>query len=233
MSKKTQTLVQEGKSVLLGEESTVYLIDMSSSMAEFLGDYKGFPLKKDEAVVKALSAMMEARLSYPTADRVAIVVFSTAYESRSMSPVVVNLGPCSSKHVSKIVKLYGSGCTPMYQGLEKAARVLAEAEGLVRIVMMSDGEPNEGYSKSEILALGLKLSKQYGFIIDTIGIGIPGKTSCYDERFLKTLAHNGAGQFFPIEDVDALVKLLRQTAIERRTLIGSGIKLLGDGLMAV
>lgn len=225
----TQALasLKEGEDVLLSEEETVYLVDGSGSMCETIGYDGDVSVTKCEAVRKAMTAMMDARLSYATADKAGIVVFGV--NGRSMTEVVAPLEVVSHNHVASISRIGAGGGTPMFQGLEKAAAMLSNANGLARIVLMSDGEPNEGYNKPDIIGLVRKLSKQYGFIIDTVGIGVPEKTHSYDEQFMKDMANEGAGQFFPIDNVEELVKLLKKTAIERKALFGDGIKLLGDG----
>ena len=222
---------KEGEDVLLSEEKTVYLIDTSGSMEYCLGATEESVLTKCQAVRRAMKEMLKARLAYPTADHVAIVEFGTSGWGDAQTRISCELRPVTAggKHFRAAEGISANACTPMYQGFEKAAEVLASSEGLVRIVMMSDGEPNAGYDKADVVDLVTRLSRQYGFVIDTVGIGIPGATSTYDERFMKLCASRGAGQFFPIEDVDALVKMLRQTSIERQGLIGSGVKLLGEG----
>lgn len=224
---KALSKLKEGDDVLMSEEQAVYLIDVSGSMSGTIGFDGDRMINKAGAVRKAMQAMMEARLSYATADKVGIIAFGV--EGRQMTEVLAPLEVAGPQHLTCISQISSAGGTPMYQGLEKSAEVLAGAEGLVRIVLMSDGEPNEGYSKEDILGLVRKLSKAYGFIVDTIGIGIPGRTSSYDEKFMKSVAMEGAGQFFPIDNVDELVKLLKKSAIERKVLFGEGIRLLGDG----
>lgn len=222
--------LKEGDDVLMSEEQAIYLIDRSGSMANVIGYDGDHQITKMQAVKKAMKAMMEARISYATADKVGILTFGAG--QRNMTEVEAPLEVAGPQHITCMTDVSPSGGTPMYQGFEKSAEVLAKSEGLVRIVLMSDGEPNDGHSKAEVLGLVRKLSKQYGFIIDTIGIGIPGRTQKYDEQFMKTLAVEGAGQFFPIDNVDELVKLLQKTAIERRLLFGDGIKLLGEATSA-
>lgn len=218
---------KEGENVLLSEEKTIYLIDTSTSMSDILGRYgqEGVPTKI-AAVRTAMKAMMEARLGYETDDHVGIVSFGGS--GRNFTHVHAELEPCGSKHIAAISRLSPGGNTPMYQGLEKATHMLADADGLVRVVLMSDGEPNNGYTKTDIIGQVKKMSQRYGFVVDTVGIGGPD-VSHYDEKFMQTLAFEGAGQFFPIDDVDELVKLLKKTAVERKVLFGSGIALLGDG----
>lgn len=228
-TKKSVSKFKEGEDVLLSEEKTIYLIDTSGSMSERLGKYEGKSIDKIEAVRIALGAMMEARLSYLTDDHVGFIEFSGSGYGRHYTKDTMPLGPCTPKYAAHAKKLRADGGTPMFQGFERAASVLGDQDGLVRIVMMSDGEPNQGYSKGDIIDQVRQMSDTYGFIVDCIGIGIPGQTADYDEKFMKTVAEVGQGEFFPIEDVDQLVKLLKRTAIERKALFGGGIKLLGDG----
>ena len=130
--------------------------------------------------------------------------------------------------MGEALKLRAQGDTPMFQAFEKACKQLASAPGLARIVMLTDGEPNQGYTKQDILHLVEKVATRYGIIVDCVGIGIKGKTVDYDEEFLRKLAEVGSGEFYPIEDIDQLVKRLMFSALERKALLGGGIKLLGS-----
>lgn len=226
--KQALAKLKEGDDVLMSEEQAIYLIDRSGSMRNAIGYDGDNEITKMQAVKKAMRAMMEARMTYATADKVGVVTFGGG-DDRYMTRVEAGLEVAGPDHIKCMSGVCSAGGTPMYQGLEKAAELLAKAEGLVRIVLLSDGEPNEGHSKSEVLGLVRKLSKTYGFIIDTIGIGVAGRTREYDEGFMKQVATEGAGQFFPIDNVDELVKLLEKMAVERKLLFGDGIRLLGDG----
>ena len=248
MSKKSDTKdlkkMKEGEDVLLSEETTVYLIDCSGSMNDMMAgsssysDYSGGDLNPDgeevnlincrkvTAVKRAMVAMLEARQSYPTADKIGIVGFSGSYNEQKFSRSLIDPEMVSSDHFKAVASLWATGGTPMYQGFEKAARLLADAEGMARIVLISDGEPNEGYEKDDIRKLVGTFNTDYGFVIDCVGIGIPGKTSAYDEAFMKDLAKLGSGEFYPVEDLDELTKRLVRMVQERYLLIGEGIKLL-------
>lgn len=218
----TKAIVKEGNSVLMSSETTVYCIDASGSMDDALAGWGG--MSKKAAVQQALRAMVQARMDNPTSDRVGFIIFGSSHDGVK---VLVPPKVCGPEHFAAVqTGIYGGGDTPMYGSLEQAARELADAENLTRIVLMSDGEPNVGGHKSECLELIQKLSEEYGFVVDTVGIGVPGKTGCYDEHFMRKAAELGAGEFYPVDEVDKLVKLLVQTATERMRLLGGGIKLL-------
>lgn len=245
MANKTSEMVKavEGRDVIGSEEDTVYLIDLSTSMNNRI-DSQSDGTKDDtenateehptkiQAVKRAMSAMLTVRLSNPTADRVSLVGFGGGVSWGDPKVRVIQpLSIVGEKHITSIQKQVADHGTPMYQGFEKAAEVLADAQGLARIVLLSDGEPDkDSYSKKEILEQVRQLAEQFGIIVDTIGVGINGVASHYDEEFLKEMARLGAGHFFPIEDVDSLVALIKETALERQRFLGGGVRLLGDGL---
>lgn len=220
----------EGESVLLSEETTIYAIDVSGSMDELLSrkaekaGLLNLNDKKIEAVRTALSAMLNARQSYTSADKLGVVTFGG--NVRDYATTVIAPSPMSTKHFDTLGSIHADGGTPMFQGLKKSAEELKDAEGLVRILLITDGEPNSGYEKKDVLELINEMHQDYGFVIDTLGIGIPGQTSSYDETFLKTAAKLGGGEFYPVEDIDALIKRLVEQVRERQLYIGSGIKLL-------
>lgn len=224
----------EGGSVLLSEETVVYCVDTSGSMEGRLEYGTGVAdddtklarsMSKRAAVVYAMRAMLNARQGYANADRLGVVTFGggggRAYATTKIKPSVVK-----ASHFEVIKDIGADGNTPMFQGLKQAAEELKDAEGLVRILLISDGEPNAGYTKHEIRALVSEMHEDYGFVIDCLGIGIPGKTGDYDEDFLKDLATLGGGEFYPVESVDQLIKKLVHMVRERQLFIGGGIKLL-------
>lgn len=216
----------EGQNVLLSEETTVYLVDVSGSMGDVMGERQGKEIRKDEAVRLAMEAVLETRVANPTADKVGIVTFGGSYSSLTevlLEPRVIEL-----EHMKLLSRIGHHNDTPMYAGLERGARLLAEAQGLVRIVLLSDGWPNQGGGKSDVKRLAEKLGKEYGIIIDCVGIGVPNRTPSYDQDFMKEVAKLGSGEFYPIDDIDQLVKRLATTATERKMLLGGGVMLLGD-----
>lgn len=221
----TKSLVrQEGKNVLMAEETTIYVVDISGSMIDTIGEKDGQNISKSGAVRLAMEAVFDVRLSNDTADKVGIVLFG-GYQQ----PAKVLLDPTviRQEHLKLLSSIGANDDTPMYAGMEKGARLLAEVDGLARIVLMTDGMPNRGGNKDDIVQLVGKLSGQYGIITDCVGIG-SAKHYHYDEEFLKLAAREGKGEFYPIDDIDSLVKRLVQTAIERKMLLGKGVMLLGD-----
>jgi len=216
----------EGQNVLLSEECTIYALDVSGSMKETIGHIDGEALSKVAGVRKAMHAVFTSRLANPTADSVGIVTFGD-YAKVVMEPTIIE-----QSHMRHLESIRSVGDTPMYDALEKSARLLANAKGMARIVLLSDGMPNAGGHHDDVLHLAEKLGKEYGIIIDTVGLGREGSTPEYDEKFLRKVAGFGSGEFYPIDSLDELVKRLVTTINERRMLLGKGVALLGDASAA-
>jgi Mg-chelatase subunit ChlD len=228
------------------DETCIYLIDMSSSMAHNIQSVSWSEEEADKAagvnynddtklrrkmskraaVAYALRAMMTARQAYATADKLGFVTFA-GDDGRNCTKVLVPPSPTSIDHLEAIKQMSAYGNTPMFQGLKRAAEELKDAEGLVRILLISDGEPNASYTKNDIIDLAEEMHKELGFVIDCLGIGVPGETGDYDEKFLETVAAVGGGEFYPVENVDDLIKRLVEQVRERQLYIGGGIKMLG------
>lgn len=221
MSTNSEMLLKEGRDVIFSRETTVYLIDGSGSMNETFGTES---IAKMAALRMALNKMFEARTSVATVDKVAVLVFN-GHNVDVVLPLTVMREPSQWAFVSE---LEGGASTPMYQAFEKSVEILAEEDNtLARIVLCTDGEPNAGYSKDQILDL-TRMIGEAGIVIDCVGVGDGGYNNDYDEDFLRQVAKNGAGEFFPVTDQTSLVNFFMTSVIERRALLGDGMKLLGN-----
>jgi len=207
---------KEGKGLLFSEETAVYLVDDSGSMGDNM--VYGQLVRKHKALLNALNVMMDVREEFPTTDRLGFVHFGGS-EGWLLKPTTYSLDQRLAIDKSRC-----SGGTPMLPAIKLAAKELLNFEGMLRMVVISDGEPNLGGEKKDVLEAGVTLFNEVGIIIDTVGIGVPGATSAYDEEFMTRLADLSGGQFFPAADPEELRKLLQRMARERGMLLGAGIK---------
>lgn len=207
---------KEGKGLLFSEETAVYLLDSSGSMGSLMDSVS--KASKQVALKEALNAMMAVRQEFQSNDRLGLVGFGGSAEWK-IQPTAY--GP---DHVGAIDSIHNGGGTPMLPAIRLAASELLNHTGLLRVVILSDGEPNIEGTKAQVLDACTALYHKVGIIFDTVGIGIPGVTSDYDERFMTQVAEQSGGQFFPAGDIEELRKLLKRMARERAVLLGTGIK---------
>lgn len=224
---------REGLDRLLSTEATVLLLDVSGSMSDPFGEEHNY-VAKIEAMKKAMASMLQERIDYQRGnpenlDEIAIIKFPSGdgwFENPTNKPLV-DLGRASEKHVEALDNLRPGGGTPMYTAF-RVARTLVErgVEGLVRIIVVSDGEPQD---KSSVLEIAAWMAENLAVCIDTIGVGDVGSRRGYDEDFLKELAKIGEGTFTHIGNAADFATKLLEAEQERRALLGNGLLLLGKG----
>jgi Ca-activated chloride channel homolog len=173
------------------------VIDRSRSMIhEPLRDAKIAALR----AVDALSAR----------DSFSVVIYSTTAE------VVVGLGAATDAHKAKaraaIEALTAAGGTNISDGLVKGAASLAgPCEGdcprdhVSRILLISDGDPNEGiYDREGLVALASRTAET-GTSITTVGVGLE-----FNEKIMAEMAVAGRGNYYFVEQFADLATMFDQ-----------------------
>ncbi len=175
-------------------ETLVMLIDASGSMDEMLG----WRTSKMKATREAIDRLIESKARARERDLVGLVTFGEECELVSEPIDDFELLGRRAKQVSTY------GRTAMFEGLEYTLEVLADAGGLRRIILLSDGCPTTTGS-GLVLELAYK-AKVMGVVIDTIGVGREdGKHQVsYDEPLLKRIAFITGGKFTPVGEVKVL-----------------------------
>jgi Mg-chelatase subunit ChlD len=217
-----QALQREGQAIIGSTETTVFVVDTSSSMSEYFKmGTQAEDVSKLEAMQNALREMAKQRIFAQTRDRLGIVSFGARGAQRLLTPAVL----LSMNPVEKALReVEAHGSTPMHEGLVEGIKALDEfAEGLARIVLISDGVPDgEEKGHRKILDLVKSVAEEFGIIFDTIGVGATnsGITS-YNPEFMRKIAELGKGKFYPISDSASFSRLLKDLEAERRLLNSS------------
>lgn len=172
------------------------VVDRSGSML-------GAPL--DDAKAAALRAIdaLEPR------DAFSLVTYSTRAE------LVVPLAPATPEHKARaravIERMRASGGTNISDGLETGADSLDAAcvecprSRLERIVLVSDGDPNEGvYDRDGLAALAARTAAS-GTSITTIGVGLD-----FNEGIMTDMAVAGRGNYYFVERAADLPTIVAQ-----------------------
>jgi len=114
------------------------------------------------------------------------------------------------------------GYTPLGAGLHEAWKWLEDNADLARIIVLSDGLPND-IPRAAIFA-GALLHKTIP--IDTVGIGLGDFMAFYDPAFLKELSRITGGNYYEAGTVQKLAEVIKELAPKYRPLLGE-VKQLG------
>ena len=177
----------------------IVVLDHSGSMAE----ENRLPFAR-QAIINLLNRLTAE-------DRFALVIFdSSAAIVSELTPVT----PTERERLIQIVQTIqpGSG-TNMSAGLFKARDLAlrSASERSRKILLLSDGEANEGITDpAEINGIAQNLSTS-GLILSTIGMGLG-----FNETLMTSLADHGMGSYAYLEHLGGLGAILAQNLSELR-----------------
>ncbi|MGQ0593682.1 MAG: vWA domain-containing protein [Gammaproteobacteria bacterium] len=177
----------------------IVVLDHSGSMAE----ENRLPFAR-QAVIDLLNRLTAA-------DRFALVIFD------SSAAIVSELTPVTPAERERLIQIVhtiqpGSG-TNMSAGLFKAKDVAlrSASERSRKILLLSDGQANEGITHStEINGIARSLSHS-GLILSTIGMGLG-----FNETLMTSLADHGMGSYAYLEHLGGLGAILAQNLSDLR-----------------
>ncbi len=167
--------------------SVAVVIDRSGSM-------EGAPI----ANAKAAAAQLVDRLD--DGDAFTIITYSSGDET-VMAMSRATPANKAAAHAA-IAQIHDDGGTCISCGLERGARELAHTPivgGLTRMVLISDGQANEGvYDRGDLAQLAANTAAR-GMSISTVGVGLE-----FDEITMQQLAQVGRGNYYFVEDTARL-----------------------------
>jgi Ca-activated chloride channel family protein len=163
--------------------SLAVVIDRSGSMA-------GEPLANAKAAASRLIAQLDG------ADAFAIVTYSSGDETVMPMSRATEANKAAARYA--IANIVEEGGTCISCGLTRGTNELARtpiARGLSRIVLISDGQANEGvYDRGELAELAGRIAAG-GMSISSVGVGLD-----FDEVTMNQLANVGHGNYYFVED---------------------------------
>lgn len=163
--------------------SLAVVIDRSGSM-------DGEPMANAKAAAARLVDKLDA------SDAFSIVTYSSADET--VTPMVRATAANKARAIAAIAMIDDDGGTCISCGLTRGATELAQspvAGGVQRIVLISDGQANEGiYDRDELAQLAADTAAN-GTSISTVGVGLD-----FDEVTMTRLADVGRGNYYFVED---------------------------------
>lgn len=161
--------------------TTVLAIDVSGSM-------QGAPI---DQVIRSVDRLLDG---LRVEDRVGVIAFSSG-ATRVVDPVAVDAA--GKKLVrSRVSRLFAEGHTNIEAGLDLAAEVLGPIEEGRRrgVVVLSDGEPNQGASSAELLRAVVRKHRP-GASFSALGYGVK-----HDEDILAAIGDAGGGGYEFVSD---------------------------------
>ena len=169
----------------------VFLIDVSGSMS----DANKLPLLK-----KSLCLLVDRMRSQ---DRIALTVYAGA------AGLVLPSTSAAEKQKIKdaLEKLNAGGSTAGGEGIILAYKVAKDnfiPDGINRVILATDGDFNIGASSDGEMTRLIEEKRKEGTFISVLGFGMGN----YKDSKMETIADNGNGNYFYIDNIDEAKKVL-------------------------
>jgi Ca-activated chloride channel family protein len=196
--------------------SLAIVIDRSGSM-------HGPPIQ--HAKEAALSVLRQL------ADRDAFSVVTYSSSSETVIPMERATDANKAAARAAIETIDDDGGTCISCGLETGAREVADSpveRGLRRILLISDGQANEGlYDRDELAQLAANTAAR-GVSISTVGVGLE-----FDEVTMRRLAEVGRGSYYFVEDTVALSAMFSRELGSLSRTVASDVRLVATAAPGV
>ncbi len=150
-------------------------------------------------------------------DRFTLVTFSNHAEVQTASQLVLN--PRTLRR--HLLGLEASGGTNLGAGLVAALEQIephASRETLDRVIVLSDGQVNQGETRSEVLAKWAGSASGEGITVSTIGLGLD-----YNEDLLARLADWGGGTYHFVDNPSDLGGIFEAELNRMTTVAAQGV----------
>lgn len=180
------------------------VIDTSSSM-------------DGEAIADARAAARAVLDGMKDGDRLSLVVFHSTAEI--LVPSTVLDAKSRTVVARRIRDMRASGTTDLQSGLAQGIAQVAgamKANGINRIVLLSDGVPNEASS----VVASAQSAAQSGISITALGLGLE-----YDETLLTAIAQNAGGHFHFVRDSRQVASVMRNEVLQLRRVVARNAQL--------
>jgi len=165
-----------------------------ASVVDRSGSMSGTPLENAKEVQKYLVKNMT------TEDQIAIIEFG----SDSKVAVPMNKTSAKEKIYRLIDQIQTSGMTNISAALLDAVdemRKVKDSQGINRIILLSDGQANEGITGDALVHRMKKEIDEEGMTLSAFGLG-----ENYDVNLLSKLAEAGNGAFYHVANPDDIHK---------------------------
>lgn len=192
--------------------SVAVVIDRSGSMS-------GAPMEH----AKAAAARLIGELT--PEDAFTVITYSSGDEL--VAPMTRATPEAKTAARAAINQIYDDGGTCISCGLTRGAAELARSPvsgGLQRIVLISDGQANEGiWDRTELAQLAANTAA-HGVSITALGVGLD-----FDEVTMQRIAEVGRGRYYFVEDTAQLGAMFSRELGGLTETIAADVRLLVDG----
>jgi len=152
------------------------------------GSMHGRPLED----VKTAATSLVDRLD--ESDRVAVIAYSS--DARVVQPLVAASDEGRQQIRQAIINLKADGGTNIEAGWTLGRQALQGSEATIRrVVLLSDGQANEGITDIHILARMSSSTMEAGITTTSLGVGLD-----YNEDLLQRMARGGGGNYYFVYD---------------------------------
>jgi Ca-activated chloride channel family protein len=172
-----------------------------------------------EKMSLAREAVIAAVRRLQATDRFAVTVFDNTVdvvEARTLAtPTAVERARVALNRVD------ARGSTALHDGWVAACRQIgdrADAEGVARCILVTDGQANIGPSDSGVLAELARRQRLAGVATSTLGIG-----EDFQEELLAAMSKAGGGQFYYVQRADQLDRILQSEIGEAMEVCARGV----------
>lgn len=162
-----------------------FVLDRSGSMS-------GSPIAMARTATQVALRLMQPH------DRVSVVAFDNQVETVIPSQLATD----PEALCRAVERITDRGATALHAGWLEGAMLTAQhhdPQALNRVILLSDGQANEGETRAEVIAQHVRGLTARGVSTSTIGLG-----RSYDETLLQGMADAGDGNYEHIEQGDAL-----------------------------
>lgn len=188
--------------------ATLLVIDRSGSMT-------GAPIDHARRAAKSLVSRLE------DGDRLALVSYGTDV---TVDLPWTTLDDSSRARATRSIDALLEGGGTNVDGALKRARAMVTSlegfDGVVRVVLLSDGRANEGERRVDRLSLHAEALRTAGATLSTLGLGLD-----YNEELLERLATVGSGRYHYLRHAKDLGAILDDELQHATRVVARGVRL--------
>jgi Ca-activated chloride channel family protein len=192
--------------------SVAVVIDRSGSMS-------GAPMENAKAAASRLIGQLDGNdaftvIAYSSGDQVVMPMSRASDQNKSAARAAIE-------------RIYDDGGTCISCGLVRGASELERSpigDGVRRIVLISDGQANEGIWDRDELAQLAQTTAARGTSISAVGVGLD-----FDEVTMQRIASVGRGNYYFVEDTANLSAMFAKELGGLAETVASDVRLVVDG----
>ena len=181
------------------------------------------------AIENAKAAALSVLRQLDSRDAFSVVTYSSSSETVLPMQRATDTNKAAARAAIETIDDDGGTCISC--GLETGATEVARSPvdgGLHRILLISDGQANEGlYDRDELAQLAANKAAR-GVSISTVGVGLD-----FDEHTMRRLAEVGRGNYYFVEDTVALSAMFSRELGNLSQTVASDVRLVATAGVGV